>query len=219
MAAWNSSSVSFTSRMKSCRCRTRADMISRNLASGARCNSDRTAVVTSFSLAMIMAQTPARDMLYHPGRPRSQTIAGTSLIANSSTVKCPRAQGRVSAAVCALVRRQAGHRQSSVAARAGRGSRNGSAAAPQAPPSLQAKAAPQPAPTSLRGVGCWRRGSMTRWSASDSAVPEIVVSLDVHGQEGVVVRPGLVFRQLDVLLRVGIGLALAHRLLHCGGQI
>src|SRR5262245_48440773 len=54
---------------------------------------------------------------------------------------------------------------------------------------------------------------------SNSAVPEVVVALDVHGQERIVIRPGFVLWQLDLLLRVGVGLASAYSLLHCRGKI
>src|SRR5262252_5630951 len=55
IAFWNSSSVSRTSRAKSCRWRTKADMISRKRGSGARSISASTAFVTSSCLLMIMA--------------------------------------------------------------------------------------------------------------------------------------------------------------------
>src|SRR5262245_39303036 len=54
---------------------------------------------------------------------------------------------------------------------------------------------------------------------SNSAVPEVVVALDVHGQERIVIRPGFVLWQLDLLLRVGVGLASAYSLLHRRGKI
>src|SRR5262249_22779689 len=57
------------------------------------------------------------------------------------------------------------------------------------------------------------------WMSSNPAIPEIEIALDVHGQERIVIRPSLIFRQLDLLLGIGVGLALAYRLLHCGGKI
>ena len=51
---------------------------------------------------------------------------------------------------------------------------------------------------------------------SNAAIVEIAVALDVHGQEGAVVRKILVFRQLYVPFRVGIALALLGRLFHGG---
>src|SRR5437588_11823040 len=50
-------------------------------------------------------------------------------------------------------------------------------------------------------------------AGSDAAVPEIVVALDVHRQERAIAAPAFVFRQLDLLLGVGVALAFRHRLL------
>src|ERR1700681_191495 len=54
---------------------------------------------------------------------------------------------------------------------------------------------------------------------SNPPIPEIVVALDVGRQERAVVRPAFVLRQLDLLLRVGVALALVDRLLHGGGEV
>src|SRR6516165_963009 len=54
MVACNSSSVSFTSRAKSCRWRTNADNILRKRGFLARSSSLKTALVTSFSFSMII---------------------------------------------------------------------------------------------------------------------------------------------------------------------
>src|SRR5262249_36529920 len=51
------------------------------------------------------------------------------------------------------------------------------------------------------------------------AIPEVEIALNVHGQERIVIRPSLIFRELDLFLGIGIGLALAHRLLHCGRKV
>src|SRR6516165_9292944 len=55
--------------------------------------------------------------------------------------------------------------------------------------------------------------------SSNSTIPEIEIALDVHGQERIVIRPGFIFWQFDLLLGVGVGLALAHRLLRCGRKV
>src|SRR5438552_1986375 len=57
-------------------------------------------------------------------------------------------------------------------------------------------------------------GMTTEIDALDPPIPEIVIALDVHREEVVVVRPTFVFRKLDVLLRVRVGLVFAHRLFH-----
>ena len=58
-AWWNSSSESFTSRTKACRCRTSADITSRKRGSGARSISLSTALVTESGPSMIMVCLPA----------------------------------------------------------------------------------------------------------------------------------------------------------------
>src|SRR5437773_10103259 len=52
---------------------------------------------------------------------------------------------------------------------------------------------------------------------SNPAIPEVVVTLDVHRQEGTVAAPAFVFGQLDCH-GVLIVLARIHRLLHGGGE-
>src|SRR5688572_2840366 len=61
IASWNSFSVSFTSRTKACRCRTREERISFVRGSGVRCISPSTASVTSFSLRMTMPELPPEE--------------------------------------------------------------------------------------------------------------------------------------------------------------
>src|SRR5262249_53564215 len=73
IAFWNSSSVSRTSRAKSCRWRTKADMISRKRGSGARAISASTALVTSSWVLMIIGPTCAyRPFIHHSTRRRDE---------------------------------------------------------------------------------------------------------------------------------------------------
>src|SRR5215469_1658815 len=58
------------------------------------------------------------------------------------------------------------------------------------------------------------RGEEAEALALNPAVPEVVVTLDVHRQVGVVAAPLLVFRQLDLLLGGVIPFAFGDRLLH-----
>src|ERR1700686_3678863 len=53
----------------------------------------------------------------------------------------------------------------------------------------------------------------------DSAIPIIVITFDIHGQERTIAAPALIFRQLDLLLGIRIALSLSYRLLHRGGKI
>jgi hypothetical protein len=63
-----------------------------------------------------------------------------------------------------------------------------------------------------------RRAKRARVS-SNPTIPEIGIALDVHGQERIVIRPDFIFWQFDLLLGVGVRLALAHHLLHCGRKV
>src|SRR5438045_9718905 len=54
---------------------------------------------------------------------------------------------------------------------------------------------------------------------SDAAIMEIVVALDIHWQEGPVVAPAFVLRQLDLLLSIGDALTFIDRLLHRARQL
>src|SRR5215467_14073451 len=54
---------------------------------------------------------------------------------------------------------------------------------------------------------------------SNSETIEVAVALDIHGQVRVVVRPFLVFRELDVSHRFGKALVIVGRLLHCGREV
>ena len=54
---------------------------------------------------------------------------------------------------------------------------------------------------------------------SNPAIPEVVITLDVHPDVGLVVRPLLILGQRDRLLGLIVVLAFVHGLLHRGGEV
>src|SRR5262245_21777543 len=66
---------------------------------------------------------------------------------------------------------------------------------------------------------CPGRSDASFQRPSNATIVEIVITLDVHLQEGFVATPFFIFRQLDFLLRVGVALALVHRLFYRRGEI
>ena len=68
-ACWNSTSESFTSRIKACRCRTSADITSRKRGSGACSISLSTALVTESGPSMIMLMSPGGHSARYIRRP------------------------------------------------------------------------------------------------------------------------------------------------------